>query len=46
MAENGVYAAHCPYSNYNLSSGIMPVKKFLDMGVPVGLASDISGAIV
>lgn len=43
MAENGVYAAHCPYSNYNLSSGIMPVKKFLDMGVPVGLASDISG---
>lgn len=43
MAENGVYAAHCPYSNYNLSSGIMPVRKFLDMGVPVGLASDISG---
>ncbi len=43
MAKNGVYAAHCPYSNYNLSSGIMPVRKYLDKGVNVGLASDISG---
>ncbi len=43
MAKNGVYAAHCPYSNYNLSSGIMPVRKFLNKGVSVGLASDISG---
>lgn len=43
MAQNGVYAAHCPYSNYNLSSGIMPVRKFLNKGVSVGLASDISG---
>lgn len=43
MAENGVYVAHCPHSNYNLSSGIMPTRKFLDKGVPVGLASDISG---
>ena len=43
MAKKGVYAAHCPYSNYNLSSGIMPVRKYLDKGVKVGLASDISG---
>lgn len=43
MAKNGVYAAHCPYSNYNLSSGIMPVRKYLEKGVNVGLASDISG---
>lgn len=43
MAKNGVYAAHCPYSNYNLSSGVMPVRKYLDKGVNVGLASDISG---
>lgn len=43
MAENGVYVAHCPHSNYNLSSGIMPTRKFLDKGVPIGLASDISG---
>ena len=43
MAKNGVYAAHCPYSNYNLSSGTMPVRKYLNKGVPVGLGSDISG---
>lgn len=43
MVENGVYAAHCPYSNYNLSSGIMPVRKYLDRGMNIGLASDISG---
>lgn len=43
MAENKVFAAHCPYSNYNLSSGIMPVRFFLDKGVPIGLGSDISG---
>lgn len=43
MAKNGVYAAHCPHSNFNLSSGMMPVRKFLDKGVNVGLGSDISG---
>ncbi len=43
MVKNGVYAAHCPYSNYNLSSGIMPVRKYLDAGMNIGLASDISG---
>src|SRR5699024_3907093 len=39
MKENQVYAAHCPHSNYNLSSGIMPVRKFLDAGISVGLGS-------
>lgn len=43
MAKNGVFAAHSPYSNFNLSSGIMPVRKYLEKGVNVGLASDISG---
>ncbi len=43
LREKGVYAAHCPYSNYNLSSGIMPIRKYLDKGVNVGLGSDISG---
>jgi guanine deaminase len=43
MAKNHVYAAHCPHSNYNLSSGIMPVRKFLNTNVSVGLATDVSG---
>jgi guanine deaminase len=43
MARNGVYAAHCPYSNFNLSSGMMPARKYLNAGVKIGLGSDISG---
>jgi guanine deaminase len=45
MAERGVYAAHCPQSNTNLSSGIAPVRKFLEQGVSAGLGSDVAGGI-
>ena len=43
MRENGVYAVHCPTSNCNLGSGIAPVRRFLQEGVPVALGSDIAG---
>jgi guanine deaminase len=43
MMENGVWIAHCPQSNTNLSSGIAPVRKFLDRGLEVGLGSDVAG---
>jgi guanine deaminase len=43
MAKNHVYVAHSPHSNNNLTSGISPIRKLLKAGVPVGLASDISG---
>jgi guanine deaminase len=43
MAERGVFAAHCPQSNANLSSGIAPVRQFLNAGVHTGLGSDIAG---
>jgi guanine deaminase len=43
MAENGVYVAHCPFSNLNLSSGMMPTRKLMEANINVGLASDISG---
>lgn len=43
MAERGVFIAHCPQSNTNLSSGIAPVRRFLDAGCETGLGSDIAG---
>jgi guanine deaminase len=43
MARRGVFAAHCPQSNANLSSGIAPVRLLLNAGVSVGLGSDIAG---
>lgn len=42
MKKNGVYAAHCPQSNANLSSGIAPIRRFLDEGIRVGLGSDMA----
>lgn len=43
IKKNGVMVAHCPASNMNLSSGIAPIRKYLDMGICVGLGSDIAG---
>lgn len=43
VKENNVILVHCPDSNINLRSGIMPVRKFLDMGLKIGLGSDIAG---
>ena len=43
MKKKGVYVAHCPQSNINLSSGIAPIRRYLEEGIPVGLGSDIAG---
>ncbi len=43
FAKKGVMAVHCPHSNANISSGMMPLKTLMDAGVRVGLGSDISG---
>lgn len=43
MKENGVYIAHCPESNMNVASGVAPVSHYLDLGVHVGLGSDVAG---
>lgn len=43
MKESGVYVAHCPNSNANLSSGIAPTRKYLQEGVHMGLGTDVAG---
>ena len=43
MKERGVYIAHCPQSNENLSSGVAPVRCYLEDGIHVGLGSDVAG---
>lgn len=43
LSKNKVFIAHSPNSNSNLASGIAPIRKLLKAGIPIGLASDISG---
>ncbi|MDF2904999.1 MAG: guanine deaminase [Herbinix sp.] len=40
--DNKVFIAHCPDSNMNLSSGIAPVRTYLDRGLKMGLGSDVA----
>lgn len=43
LKEKGVFVAHCPECNANIRNGIAPVKKMLDMGINVGLGTDVAG---
>ncbi|KAK0210958.1 hypothetical protein DFS33DRAFT_1296586 [Desarmillaria ectypa] len=43
IAQRKAGISHCPTSNFNLSSGVAPVGKFLDRGIKVGLGTDVSG---
>ena len=43
MKRNKVMVAHCPTSNFNIASGMAPIRTFIEEGLQVGLGSDISG---
>ena len=43
LQSHGAYIAHSPSSNMNLSSGIAPVRRFMDRGINTGLATDTAG---
>ncbi|MGD1900429.1 MAG: 8-oxoguanine deaminase [Phormidesmis sp.] len=40
FARTGTGVAHCPCSNMRLASGMMPLRKMLNQGVPVGIGVD------
>ncbi|MCL6611595.1 MAG: guanine deaminase [Peptococcaceae bacterium] len=44
IKANDVMLVHCPESNINLASGIMPVRKWLNRGIRVGLGSDVGAS--
>nr|WP_321402363.1 amidohydrolase family protein [uncultured Desulfobacter sp.] len=41
IVERSATLVHCPSANMNLSSGIMPLGRYLDRGVNLGLGSDV-----
>jgi guanine deaminase len=45
IKEQGVLIAHCPQSNANVASGIAPVRRLLNLGIPLGLGTDVAGGI-
>lgn len=46
MRDRGSGVAHCPWSNAYFAGAVFPLRRALDIGVPVGLGSDISGGPV
>jgi cytosine/adenosine deaminase-related metal-dependent hydrolase len=44
LAETGTGVSHCPASNMRLGSGIAPIPRMLEAGVPVGLGVDGSAS--
>lgn len=43
IKDRGVMIAHCPQSNGNVRAGVPPIRQLMNMGVKVGLGSDIAG---
>jgi guanine deaminase len=42
LVESGTRVVHCPASNLFLASGVMPLGRYLEAGLAVGLGSDVA----
>ena len=43
LVESDTRVAHCPASNLFLASGVMPLARYLEAGLRIGLGSDVAG---
>jgi len=43
LVATGTRVAHCPSSNLFLSSGLMPLARYQEAGLVIGLGSDVAG---
>jgi len=43
LAASGTWVAHCPSSNAALGSGIFPMRRHVEAGVPFALGTDVAG---
>jgi guanine deaminase len=43
LVETGTRVSHCPSSNLFIGAGAMPLARWLEAGLAVGLGSDVSG---
>jgi guanine deaminase len=43
LVESSTHVAHCPASNLFIGSGVMPLARYREAGLSMGLGSDVSG---
>lgn len=43
LRERNILVGHCPNSNLNLLSGVMKLAQYNDLGIRVGIGSDLAG---
>ncbi|MFL5710682.1 MAG: guanine deaminase [Chloroflexota bacterium] len=43
LVATGTHVAHCPASNLFIGAGVMPLARYRDAGLSMGLGSDVSG---